>query len=110
MFDESLPVCEDYDLWLRITSRMPVLFLKEKLVKKRGGHGDQLSRQWWGMDRFRIRALQKIIGDSRLSARYRQAAIGTLQAKIKVYLLGARKRNKTSEIIEYEKIYDEYVN
>ena len=26
LFDESLSVCEDYDLWLRITAKYPVLF------------------------------------------------------------------------------------
>ena len=43
LFDESLKVCEDYDLWLRITSNYPVLFLDEFLIKKYGGHEDQLS-------------------------------------------------------------------
>ena len=56
LFDENIPVCEDYDLWLRICSRYPVLYLQDKLIKKYGGHDDQLSRQYWGMDRFRIRA------------------------------------------------------
>ncbi|OPY79208.1 MAG: putative glycosyltransferase EpsJ [Syntrophorhabdus sp. PtaU1.Bin153] len=27
LFDESLPVCEDYDMWLRIASKYPVLFV-----------------------------------------------------------------------------------
>jgi len=43
-FDESLPVCEDYDMWLRITSKYPVLFVDKPLIVKRGGHEDQLSR------------------------------------------------------------------
>ncbi|MGB5881995.1 MAG: glycosyltransferase, partial [Thermoanaerobaculia bacterium] len=34
LFDETLPACEDYDLWLRICSRWPVLFLPERLVVK----------------------------------------------------------------------------
>ncbi len=57
-FDESLPACEDYDLWLRICSQMPVLYLEEALTMKYGGHEDQLSKRYWGMDRFRIQALQ----------------------------------------------------
>lgn len=55
LFDERLPACEDYDLWLRLTVRYPVGFLAEPLVVKTGGHEDQLSRRYWGMDRFRVR-------------------------------------------------------
>ncbi|MBU0671614.1 MAG: glycosyltransferase, partial [Candidatus Margulisbacteria bacterium] len=39
-FDESLPVCEDYDLWLRLSLRYPIAYLDEKLIIKRGGHPD----------------------------------------------------------------------
>ena len=67
LFDESLPACEDYDLWLRICARHPVLFLQEPMIIKHGGHRDQLSRRYWGMDRFRIQALEKIIDAPGLS-------------------------------------------
>jgi len=62
LFDESLPACEDYDLWLRICARHPVAYLETPQIVKYGGHADQLSQKFWGMDRFRIRALEKIIG------------------------------------------------
>ncbi|MBL3619114.1 MAG: glycosyltransferase family 2 protein [gamma proteobacterium endosymbiont of Lamellibrachia anaximandri] len=61
LFDERLPACEDYDLWLRICATEPVLFLSEPLITKYGGHADQLSHKHWGMDRFRIQALEKIV-------------------------------------------------
>ncbi len=60
-FDESFPVCEDYDLWLRIAAERPIPLIPEALVVKRGGHADQLSRSTWGMDRYRVRALQKLL-------------------------------------------------
>jgi GT2 family glycosyltransferase len=60
-FDPELPVCEDYDLWLRICAREPVLYVDEALLLKFGGHEDQLSQAYWGMDRFRIRALENLI-------------------------------------------------
>ena len=63
LFDESLPACEDYDLWLRICSQYPVVYVDEPLLKKYGGHDDQLSRKHWGMDRFRVKALQKLIDE-----------------------------------------------
>ena len=46
LFDESLPVCEDYDLWLRITAHYPIRLLNEKLMRRYGGHTDQLSKRW----------------------------------------------------------------
>ena len=44
VFDESLPACEDYDLWLRVSCQYPVYLIDRPLVIKRGGHADQLSR------------------------------------------------------------------
>jgi glycosyltransferase involved in cell wall biosynthesis len=92
VFDESLPACEDYDLWLRVTCSFPVLFVEEPLTVKHGGHVDQLSRRHWGMDRFRIRALEKILGRSDLRDSYRQAAEAMLAEKREIFARGARKR------------------
>ena len=61
LFDESLPVCEDYDMWLKICSSEEVLFAQDKLTYKYGGHKDQLSKSYWGMDRFRIKSIENII-------------------------------------------------
>jgi glycosyltransferase involved in cell wall biosynthesis len=102
LFDEAFPVCEDYDLWLRVCARRPVLYLDEPLIVKYGGHDDQLSRSLWGMDRFRIRALEKVISSEALSAEDRLAAIRTLLEKIDIYVAGGRKRAKWEEISEYE--------
>ena len=97
-FDETLPVCEDYDLWLRICCQHPVLFVDEPLVIKYGGHADQLSKRYWGMDRFRIRALEKILDSDTLGVDDRRAAVRVLLEKLDVYLQGARKRGKTDEV------------
>ena len=59
-FDEKLPACEDYDMWLRLCAFEEVLFVEEALTIKYGGHADQLSRAFWGMDRFRVLALSLI--------------------------------------------------
>lgn len=53
LFDESLPVCEDYDMWLRITCRYAVLFVDKPLIIKHGGHSDRL----------RLRARQRDLPD-----------------------------------------------
>lgn len=103
LFDPTLPVCEDYDLWLRVCSRFAVLYVDEPLIIKYGGHSDQLSRKYWGMDRFRIAALEKIIDEGRLDRTQKTAAFQALLEKIDVYLTGARKRGKKDEVDCYEK-------
>ena len=99
-FDETFPVCEDYDLWLRITSQHKVGFIKEKLVVKTGGHADQLSRKYWGMDRFRIKALEKILESDMIQTK-REAAQKILELKLKVLIEGCLKRGKEKEAREY---------
>ena len=58
-FDESLRVCEDYDLWLRILKKYEVGLVKEVLVTKFAGHEGQLSFKYHSMDRYRVLALLK---------------------------------------------------
>ena len=110
MFDESLPACEDYDLWLRVSSLFPVLYLEEPLIMKYGGHPDQLSRRYWGMDRFRIQALEKVLASGTLSPHDQRAAVCELLDKIEVYLSGARKRGKLDEAAAYQTKRDDYMN
>ncbi len=108
LFDETLPACEDYDLWLRICSRYPVLYVDEALITKYGGHDDQLSRKYWGMDRFRIQALNKIISETKLNDSDRQAAIKIMIKKINIYLAGAEKHGNTEDVDDFEKILKKY--
>ena len=106
-FDESLPVCEDYDLWLRIAVDQPFSLIDAALVIKRGGHADQLSRFNWGMDRYRVSALQKLLR-SGLDGTRRAAAIEVLRRKVGVLAAGARKRGKVSEAAAYEDSLSEF--
>ena len=92
LFDEDLPACEDYDLWLRICARYPVLFLEHPMIIKHGGHRDQLSRRYWGMDRFRIQALEKIMEAPELSPGDQLAVTNMLIHKTGILAQGARKR------------------
>jgi hypothetical protein len=68
----------------------------EPLVIKRGGHPDQLSRQW-GLDRFRIRALIKLVQEPDLPQPYARAARRMLAAKCAIYAQGCEKRGKVTE-------------
>lgn len=91
-FDETLPACEDYDLWLKICARESVLFVEEPQIVKYGGHEDQLSRQHWGMDRFRIQALKNIVESGTLADEDCHAAIDMLRKKAEILAKGAEKR------------------
>ena len=108
LFDETLPACEDYDLWLRLCSRYPVLYIEEALITKYGGHDDQLSRQYWGMDRFRIQALNKIISTATLNDVDRDAAIKMMRSKINIYLAGAKKHDNTEHVDDFKQLLAKY--
>ena len=110
LFDETLPACEDYDLWLRICARMPVLFIHEPLITKYGGHSDQLSTRYWGMDRYRIRSIGKILTEVELETSDRKAAIDTLVGKIRIYLNGAKKHNNRIYVAECEQLLARYAS
>lgn len=101
-FDESLPACEDYDLWLRLSARHPVLLVPEKLIVKRNGHEGQLSRDHWGLDRFRVRALWKIAFDETLDAECRREALCWVATKAAVVAEGAAKRGEAERARIFE--------
>jgi glycosyltransferase involved in cell wall biosynthesis len=107
MFDESLPACEDYDLWLRVSCRYPVDLIDEPLIIKRGGHDDQLSRAA-GLDKYRIQSLKKIIASGVLAESQHRAAARTLQEKCAVYAGGCRKRGRLEEAEYYEQLAQKY--
>ena len=100
LFNEDLPACEDYDLWLRICARFPVLYVDRPLIIKHGGHADQLSHRYPAMDRFRIIALENILQEN-LSPQHYRAALDMLIKKIDIYLQGTIKRDKHEEITKY---------
>jgi glycosyltransferase involved in cell wall biosynthesis len=108
LFDETLPACEDYDMWLRICSQHPALFLDTPLIIKYGGHDDQLSRRYWGMDRFRIKALLKILNVPELSKDNYDLTVAMLMEKCAIYIQGALKRGKHTEAAYYQKIVDSF--
>jgi len=101
LFDEQLPACEDYDLWLRLCAYEPVLYVDQTLIKKYGGHEDQLSGKFWGMDRFRIRALEKLLKQSELPDNYRTLSQQMLNKKLKIFIHGGLKRGRTDAMQPY---------
>ena len=90
MFAEDLPVCEDYDLWLRVTARYPVGFVAQAIVIKYGGHADQLSRQYVAIDCYRALVLSRLLRQL-AGEQQRRATLAELQRKINIVLRGCVK-------------------
>jgi hypothetical protein len=97
LFDETLEAAEDYDLWLRISCRYPIYLIDREYVVKEGGHEDQLSRKHSGMDRFRIKAIVKLINSGVLSADQETATLEELAVKCAIYGNGCMKRGRRKE-------------
>ena len=99
-FDESLPACEDYDLGIRLAHRYPIHFIDSFLITKRGGHADQLSKKYWGMDRFRVKALEKALLLD-LTPHQQELVKREIVVKSRVLADGFEKRGKTEEANTY---------
>ncbi len=100
LFDESLPACEDYDLWLRIAAKHPIGLIEKPYLIKYGGHADQRSHEFPAMDRFRIRSLAKILAQNILTPEQASIARRMLEEKARIYTEGALKRGKKEEAEE----------
>ena len=96
-FDEKLPVCEDYDLWIRVAAKYPIPLLPEALTVKYGGHSDQLSLSTPAMDRYRVQSLEKIFNEEPLSRIQRSEVLDELILKLSYLYEGAVRRKKDSE-------------
>jgi glycosyltransferase involved in cell wall biosynthesis len=107
-FDESLPACEDYDLWLRIAVKYDFHFIEQSLIIKQGGHADQLSRKYWGMDRFRVVALKKMLDHTSLDKEKLKLTRLALLEKCSILIQGFKKRGKKDDESFYRALVNEY--
>jgi len=106
-FDEDMTAAEDYDLWLRILIDHEVGLLDEPLVTRRAGHPDQLSAATPAIDRFRILALAKLLGDDLLSPEQRLATAEVLAEKCRIYAVGLARRSRIDQARLYEWVADQ---
>ncbi len=105
LFKESFPVCEDYDLWLRLSAKYDVGFIKEPLIKKYGGHKDQLSRQYVAMDYWRVRSLMSLKDAPYLSDNENDYLKKSLRERARLLIQGYKKHNNTNHLQEIERIF-----
>lgn len=98
LFDEDLPCCEDYDLWLRVSAEQEFLLVEEPLTLKDGGRDDQVSTIYrTGMDKFRIQAIMKILVSGRLTEEQAVIARRELERKCRIYGTGCIKHGRVEE-------------
>jgi glycosyltransferase involved in cell wall biosynthesis len=107
-FNESLTACEDYDLWLRITCRHEVGLVDEYLLKRYGGHGDQLSATVPVLDRFRIQSILDLLGRDCLTSDQRALAKARLVELATIVAEGYEKHGKPEESGRYRHIIRHY--
>ncbi|MCK5738615.1 glycosyltransferase [bacterium] len=108
LFDTDLEICEDYDLWLRIGAKFPIYLLPEKHIIKRDGHPDQLSHKYWGMDRWRVQALDKLLKTCELTPGQRSLTIAELRRKYQILIQGFEKHGKTTAAAKYRQLAETY--
>ncbi len=108
LFDEALPVCEDYDFWLRVSARFPIFFINKKLIIKRGGHSDQLSQRSWGNDRYRVIALEKLLSEPYIDEEKRGLILKEMKKKCQILSKGYLKRGNELEARYYQEVMRRY--
>lgn len=105
-FREDYLVCEDYDLWLKITSEYEVGFIDEPLCTKYGGHEDQLSMKYFAMDYFRVKSMQWILENRELEISKKLALLDMLIKKGSVLITGYLKHGNLKDLHEVKSIVE----
>jgi len=98
-FDEEITVCEDYDLWLRMCVKYPVAVIEKPMINKYGGHEDQLSTRYFGVDKYRIMALEKLLYSDLASDKLSELH-QALFTKLRILKIGADK-HQNQELLAF---------
>nr|WP_319396703.1 glycosyltransferase family 2 protein [uncultured Desulfobacter sp.] len=105
MFNEAFEVCEDYDLWLRISHDTPVYLIDTPLTIKTGGHDDQLSASH-SQDKYRIQSILNLIESDVLTPSQVRAALEVFGEKCRIFANGCMKRGREKEAAHYLMLAD----
>ena len=103
-FDEKFIVCEDYELWLRITLAFEIGFIEKPIIIKHGGHPDQLSHKFVAMDYWRVKALRQILENPKLTTPQKRLVLMEIQRKGNILLKGFVKHNNFDNFSEIQEI------
>jgi len=98
-FDENLPSCEDYDLWIRIAAHMPIYQIPEAIVHQKRSP----SIPSWSLDRYRVYALEKAFQSGHLNSEQRHRVAEEVVERCDILVDGYRKRNNTERANFYDR-------
>ena len=104
LFREDFPVCEDYDLWLRITQKYEVGFIEDPIITKYGGHEDQLSRAYKAMDYYRVKSLVRLFKETHLEEDEKKLVGETIKKKCDILLKGYKRHNNLQNYDEVKEM------
>ena len=110
LFREDFPVCEDYELWLRVCSQTDTGFIKTPLIIKYGGHEGQLSHKYKAMDEWRVRALSTHLNSPFITQPEQEKLIEVLIHKCQILLNGYQKHGNFRNETEIKTIYQKALN
>lgn len=96
-FDESFLVCEDYDLWLKISSLYEIGFIEKPLIIKHGGHADQLSTKYVAMDLWRLKSMQAILKNRQLDPEQKSFVVESMKRRGSILMQGYQKYSNVSD-------------
>lgn len=99
-FREDFEVCEDYELWLRLSKKYEIAFDPQPIIKKYGGHEDQLSHKYHSMDIWRVRAQAHLLEEKGLSDSQESLVLSSMASKLRVLIKGAQKHHNESLLAE----------
>lgn len=107
-FRVDYPVCEDYEMWLRVTEKYEVGFIEEPIIIKYGGHEDQLSAKYKAMDFWRVKAMDEIFSDRVLSDEDSFELIAVLLKKCEILKQGYLKHQNIENLPFIEGLIEKY--
>jgi len=107
-FRIDYPVCEDYDLWLKMTAKYSVSYVEDFCIKKYGGHEDQLSTQYKAMDYWRILSLDSIFSSPHLEEEERSYVRQSILKRGRILLNGYRKHDNLKDYLQIEILLKKY--
>ncbi len=99
LFDESLKVCEDYDMWLRLLNEYEFGFINQKLIKKHAHDAEQLGFSQ-NLDQYRVNSLIKLLPS--LSENRQAQAKKVLEEKLAILIRIAKKHDDAKNVHRYE--------
>lgn len=103
-FDIDYEICEDFELWLRLSYHNYIGIVDQDLVIKYAGHEDQLSMKYPAMDYWRIKALFKFYNSHELCGQNKKLLTSTIEKKTPHLLRGFKKYNRLTEYEEISQI------